>query len=78
VAVKIRLGQGESAWTTFRENFEANSDFGPQTCTTGQDLAECPPDNIKAVPVRKALAQFLLEAGYTPLPEGAEQDLSQP
>jgi serine protease Do len=72
VASKIRLGQGEDAWQTVVQNIDRKSDFGPQECTTGQTIADCPAENLKTVPVLKALAAFLKEDGYEPLPEAAE------
>jgi serine protease Do len=71
-ANKMRLGEGDSAWKTVTENMNKNSGFGPQACTTGQTLEDCPADNLKAIPVLKALASFLKEGGYGPLPDAAE------
>lgn len=68
VAAKQRLGQGEEAWQTALENLDPKSDFGPQICTSGQDLENCPAENLEAVPVAKALAQFLSERDYGDLP----------
>ncbi|MDE2446782.1 MAG: hypothetical protein KGO94_11420, partial [Alphaproteobacteria bacterium] len=72
VAAKIRLGQGEDAWNTVTQNMQKDTGFGPEICTTGQDLADCPQDKIQAVPVVKALASFLKDNGYGPLPLAAE------
>ena len=72
VAAKIRLGQGIDAWNTVVQNIDKNSDFGPQQCTTGQKIDDCPADKTKPVPILKALASFLKENGYAPLPDAAE------
>ena len=72
VAAKIRLGQGIDAWNTVVQNIDKNSDFGPQECTTGQNLDDCPDGKSKPIPILKALAGFLKENGYTPLPDAAE------
>jgi serine protease Do len=71
-ANKIRLGQGDDAWETVTENIDKNSGFGPQECTTGQSVADCPAENLKPIPILKGLASFLKEAGYGPLPDAAE------
>ncbi len=75
VAAKIRLGQGEEAWPIFMRDYERQSSFGPQECTSGQKFEDCPAENLKQIPIPKALAQFLKETGYTPLPKAAEQEL---
>lgn len=72
VAAKIRLGQGIDAWDTVVQNIDKNSDFGPQECTTGQKIDECPDGKSKPIPILKALASFLKENGYAPLPDAAE------
>ena len=72
VAAKIRLGQGIDAWNTVSQNIDKNSDFGPQECVTGQKIDDCPSDKLKAIPILKALAGFLKENGYGPLPDAAE------
>lgn len=71
-ASKLRLGQGEEAWQTVTENFDRKSEFGPQDCTSGQEIADCPAQNLKAIPTLKAFADFLKENGYGPLPDQAE------
>ena len=75
VASKIRLGQGDEAWKKFMINYEKKSDFGPQSCTTGQKIDDCPADKTKPIPIPKALAQFLRDNGYSPLPKAAEAEL---
>ena len=75
VASKIRLGQGEQGWKKFLDNYEKKSDFGPQTCTTGQKIDDCPADKTKPIPIPKALAQFLRDNGYSPLPKAAEAEI---
>jgi serine protease Do len=72
-ASKMRLGQGDEAWQTVTQNIDINSDFGPQECTSGQKIEDCPAEKLKPVPVLKALASFLKEGGYGPLPQAAEQ-----
>ena len=73
VASKIRLGQGDEAWTKFMANYDRNSDFGPMLCTTGQKVDDCPSDKLKAQPIPEGLAQFLSDSGYYPLPKEAEK-----
>jgi serine protease Do len=75
-AAKLRLGQGEEAWQTVEQNLDRNSAFGPQECTTGQSLDDCPADKLKTIPTLKALADFLKEGGYGPLPDRAESLLN--
>ncbi|MDE2385774.1 MAG: hypothetical protein KGO53_14255 [Alphaproteobacteria bacterium] len=75
VASKIRLGQGDEAWARFMANYEKASDFGPQLCTTGAKVDDCPADKLAPVPIPKALAAHLKENGYTPLPKAAEAEL---
>ena len=76
VASKIRLGQGDEAWALFMKNYEKENGFGPQECTSGQKVADCPNDNLKAIPIPKALAGFLRENGYLPLPAAALKELN--
>ncbi len=76
VASKIRLGQGDEAWALFMKNYEKENGFGPQECTSGQKVADCPNDNLKAIPIPKALAGFLRDNGYTPLPAAALKELN--
>ncbi len=72
VASKIRLGEGDAAWKKVLANIDLKSDFGPQECTSGQNVTDCPAENLKAIPILKALASFLKENGYGPLPPAAE------
>jgi hypothetical protein len=72
VASKIRLGQGDEAWAKFMANYDKASDFGPQICTTGQKLDDCPSDKMQAQPIPEGFAQFLSDNGYYPLPKAAE------
>jgi serine protease Do len=72
VASKIRLGEGDAAWKKVLANIDLKSDFGPQECTSGQTVSDCPVGNLKTIPVLKALASFLKENGYGPLPAAAE------
>jgi serine protease Do len=75
VAAKIRLGQGDAAWAKFMANYDKQDNFGPQTCETGQKVDNCPSDQLKAIPIPKALAEFLRDNGYAPLPKAAEAEL---
>ena len=72
VAEKIRLGEGDSAWGTAAKNMQQDTGFGPQECTTGQKIDDCPADKLKPIPILKGLASFLKENGYGPLPAAAE------
>jgi serine protease Do len=71
VAVKARAGQGDEAWQVMLENYDRASTFGPIKCLTGQTVDQCPSDKVETIPFPKALADFLLEAGYGPLPPAA-------
>jgi serine protease Do len=71
VAVKARAGQGDEAWQVMLENYDRGSMFGPIKCLTGQSIDQCPTDKVETIPFPKALADFLLEAGYGPLPPAA-------
>ena len=75
VAAKIRLGQGDEAWNTFISNYDKKSDFGPQSCTSGQKINDCPAENLNLIPIPKALARFLRDNGYGPLPKAAVAEL---
>ncbi len=66
VASKIRLGQGEDAWSVMLENFSHEAAGSVQVCDT--DLGECEKQAAEAVSFPKALAKFLQEIGYGPLP----------
>jgi serine protease Do len=72
LASKIRLGEGDAAWKKVVANINLKSDFGPQECTSGQTIGDCPVEKLKTIPVLKALASFLKENGYAPLPAAAE------
>lgn len=72
VANKNILGEGEEAWSRMEKNFETDNSFGPQECTSGQKVEECPFENLKPIPFPKALAQFLQDKDYGPLPEAAQ------
>ena len=72
VANKIRLGEGDAAWAKVAQNMKEDTGFGPQICTSGQKIEDCPTDNLKPIPVLKGLAIFLKENGYGPLPAAAE------
>ncbi len=71
VASKIRLGEGEEAWTTMMENYNKQSEFGQEECTTGQSVDNCPVGNMKPQDFPRDYARFLQENGYTPLPQAA-------
>jgi hypothetical protein len=70
VATKILLGEGEAAWQKMLANHEKDNGFGPQVCTTGEPVESCAPENMKPVPFPEALAAFLKDNGYTPVPAG--------
>ena len=70
VATKIGLGQGQEAWARMLKTYERNSDFGPQSCSTGQSIEDCPQENLRLVPFPEALAAHLKEHGYIPVPDG--------
>jgi hypothetical protein len=75
VAKKIQMGEGDEAWARMLKNYEKQSDFGPQICLTGAKTEECPADQLQTVPFPKALAQFLNEKDYGPLPKAAHKEL---
>jgi hypothetical protein len=52
--------------------YEKQSDFGPQECATGQKVEDCKAEDLRAIPFPKALAEFLRERDYGPLPEAAQ------
>jgi serine protease Do len=66
VASKIRLGQGEDAWSVMLENFDHQASGSVQDCDP--DLGECEKKVAEAISFPKALAKFLQETGYGPLP----------
>lgn len=71
VAGKNLLGEGAEAWATMEKNFDPDNGFGPQECSSGQKVEDCPAENLKPIPFPKALAQFLRDKDYGPLPEAA-------
>jgi serine protease Do len=75
VAIKNILGEGDEAWSKMENNFDAGNSFGPQGCTTGQKVEECPAENLKPIPFPRALAQFLRDQDYGPLPAAALEQL---
>ena len=52
------------------KSYDKASDFGPQICTSGETVENCPVENLKAVPFPEALASFLEENHYLPVPHG--------
>jgi serine protease Do len=72
VAVKARAGLGDDAWQTMLENYDRNSTFGPMTCLTGQAIEQCPGDKLQTIPFPKALAKFIQDTDYGPLPPAAQ------
>ena len=72
VALKNQLGQGDEAWNFMEKNFEQEEDFGPQECTSGETLDDCPADNLKTIAFPKALAGFLQKQNYGVLPAAAQ------
>jgi serine protease Do len=77
LAAKMRLGQGEDAWQTVQENVDRNNGFGPQLCKTGEPVESCKFDDLVPVPILEAIARFMSERDYGPLPEAAQALLSQ-
>ncbi len=72
LASKIRLGQGDEAWAKFMANYDKTSTFGPQLCTTGQKIEDCPADKLKQQPIPEAVAEFFNDKSYGPLPKAAQ------
>jgi serine protease Do len=68
VAAKMRLGDGGAAWSEMLKNYDRNSDFGPQVCTDGSPVDQCPEDRLKKLPFPAALAAHLKEQGYGEAP----------
>jgi hypothetical protein len=72
VANKVRLGEGEAGWKKMLASpWERETDFGPQTCRSGGEVDKCPIEDLETIAFPKALAGFLEENGYGPLPAGA-------
>ena len=72
LASKMRLGQGDEAWAKFMANYDKKSGFGPQICTTGQKIDDCPADKMRPQPIPEAVAEFLNDKSYGPLPKAAQ------
>jgi serine protease Do len=76
VAASVLVGEGPSSWSVMLQNYDHNSDFGPEECSVGVPLDKCPQDNIVKKFFPEALKQFLIEKGYIsdlsdyPLPVG--------
>ncbi len=68
VASKIRLGQGEDAWIVMLENYNKTNDFGLVECSFPKQDGKCPEDQQTKSEFPKALAEFLQQAKYGPLP----------
>ena len=64
VASKMLVGQGADAWSKMLENFDHNSDFGPEQCSTPQPIEKCPNDQKSRIPFPIALKAFLVKGGY--------------
>lgn len=73
VADKILLGEGDAAWNRMLKSYEKDSEFGPSRCLIDMPVDDCPVDKIKRLAFPKALADFLRDAGYLPLPKDAER-----
>jgi hypothetical protein len=52
------------------KNYDRNSDFGYQICTTGEKIDDCPEDKQKQLPFPEGLARHLKDNGYGPVPGG--------
>jgi serine protease Do len=68
VATKILLGEGEEAWKRMLKTYDRNAEFGTYVCTTGEPIDKCSTENTKLLPYPEALAAFLRDNGYTPVP----------
>jgi serine protease Do len=71
VAQKILLGEGEEAWAKMQKSFDKTSDFGPTECIVDKPNPDCPEELQRKVPFERALAEFLRDAHYEPLPKAA-------
>jgi hypothetical protein len=71
VASKIRMGQGEDAWTVMLENFDHANKTGFSECTVADDAGECIKFAESDMVFPERLAKFLQESGYGPLPTTA-------
>jgi serine protease Do len=72
VAAKMRLGEGDKAWAKMLKHYQKDNGFGPSICKSGQGLGDCPADQISYIPFPKALADFLKDRDYGPLPKAAQ------
>ncbi len=68
VATKILLGEGDEAWKKMLKSYDRDSGFGPQSCASGKSVEQCAVEDLKAIPFPQALAAFLNDNGYTPVP----------
>jgi serine protease Do len=77
VAQKIMLGEGEAAWAKMLKSHNTDPDFGPMECSIDKSEADCPDHLLQKVPFERALAKFLRDANYAPLPKAAEALLKE-
>jgi hypothetical protein len=64
VAAKMRLGEGDDAWSTMLENFDRDASYAIDECGG----ADCPVTAQTALTFPEALSKFLEQAGYGSLP----------
>ncbi len=64
VANSLLTGRGNAAWTKMLANYDRNSDFGPEKCTSNLPLDKCPEDKRIKLAFPFALRQFLAEHSY--------------
>jgi hypothetical protein len=76
VASKVRLGEGDEAWSTMLENYDRSPEFAQKECRSGQELDDCPEDKIVVLSFPEALARLLQLTGYGPMPQAASNSHS--
>lgn len=64
VAAKSRVGEGAAAMKALRAHWNLKTDEGEETCLSGQQVEQCPRDQIKVLKFPDRLQLFLDQAGY--------------
>ena len=64
VATSMLTGRGKDAWAKMLANYDRNSTFGPEKCTSNLPVDKCPQDKRIKLAFPFALRQFLAEHGY--------------
>jgi hypothetical protein len=64
VAAKIRVGEGEEAWSALEANWDFAADQGEEVCLTGGSIDECPPSSRAVLNFPGRLKLFLQQTGY--------------